>query len=231
MEFLDLPNEMKEHIFLFVQVPNYALCCRDFFSVFQNIKQMQENKPFRQLVKERSIFSCLPKFSADFWECRNLRYCGYKGFGLPIKVHMNAYKNHEESRSALSMLAAFPNMAEFIPEESLQTFLFFVGKKDSDRSRVCPEYIAGYVHECFTRLDLREAKKNLAEIGNLGLPDHQKEEAVKLATYVTARLDTIIAYSTGPFKTHWLDKELRKRILCVGKKALPEEYTWLKKIC
>ncbi|AEA07168.1 hypothetical protein LAU_0317 [Lausannevirus] len=231
MEFLDLPNEMKEHIFLFVEIPTYALCCRDFLSVFLNINERQESKPFRQLVKERSVFTCSPKFSADFWNMYNLHLCGYKGFGWPVKAHMNSSKTHEKFADALRILAEFPKMVEFVPQKGLQTFLFFLGKKDGGRSQVCPAYIAGYVHECFTELDWREMKRKLVEIGQLGLPAAQKKEAVILGTYVAARLDIIVTSSTGPFQTHWFDKKFRDRVLALGKKALPEEYDWLGKLC
>ncbi|ALH06982.1 hypothetical protein PMV_284 [Port-miou virus] len=121
---------MKEHIFLFVEIPTYALCCRDFLSVFLNINERQESKPFRQLVKERSVFTCSPKFSADFWNMHNLHLCGYKGFGWPVKAHMNSSKTHEKFADALRILAEFPKMVEFVPQKGLQTFLFFLGKKD-----------------------------------------------------------------------------------------------------
>ena len=144
---------------------------------------------------------------------------------------MNANKTHEKFADALRILAEFPKMVEFVPQEGLQTFLFFLGKKDRDRSQVCPAYIAGYVHGCFEGTDSREMKRKLAEVTNLGLPISQKEEAVMLSTYVTTNLNIIVTSSMGTFQTHWFAKKFRDRVLTLGENALPEEYDWLKKLC
>lgn len=230
MEFLDLPNEMKEHIFFFVQVPSYAFCCRDFFSIFQSIKEREEAKSFRQLVEEKSIFACLPKFADDFWRCHNTYFCGDKGFGLPVKVHMNANKQHKEFGSALSFLARFPKMREYVPEEGLGTFLFRLGSENRDPTQVCPEYVAGYVHESLIISDWRETRKRLGRVSDLGLPDSQKEETIKLISYVAERLGIYTAY-IKPFHEEWINKDFREIVSVLEKDALEEKYDWLKNIC
>lgn len=230
MEFLDLPNEMREHIFFFVQVPSYAFCCRDFFSVFQSIKEREEAKPFRQLVEEKSIFACLPKFADDFWQCHNTYFCGVKGFGLPVKVHMNGNKKHKEFGSVLSSLALFPKMREYVPEEGLGTFLFRLGSENRDPTQVCPEYVAGYVYESLIISDRREARKRLDRVSDLGLPDSQKEEAIKLISYVVERLDIYTAH-IKPFDRNWVDRSFRETVSVFGKDALGEKYGWLKNVC